>query len=185
MDMQRLLPDSAKMQEGLKIDRGFINLLLIFLIGASSQLQQEAFGYLYGFRGTGENFGNKFYEMASSFEGMTKYYGLLSGAGFSLTFSIAGVFWGIFNQKISRKAILSCACIVWSLTNIITGSTNSLLVLAMMRAILGMAQAAYEPTAYSLVADQFSKKDLPKANSAVIGAMFLGGGLCALNILLI
>lgn len=54
-----------------------------------------------------------------------------------------------------------------------------------MRALLGVSQAAYEPAAYSLIADSFPKEKLPTANSAIIASTFLGGGLCALNILLI
>ena len=129
--------------------------------------------------------GNSHYEIASSFKNLTKYYGLLSGAGFSITFSVAGVFWGILNEKISRKMILGFACVAWSMTSIVTGNTNSLFVLAAMRAILGIAQAAYEPTAYSMIADMVPKKQLPSANSVIVGSLFMGGGLCALNILLI
>ena len=129
--------------------------------------------------------GSSHYEIASSFKNLTKYYGLLSGAGFSITFSIAGVFWGIFSEKMSRKMIIGIACLVWSMTNIVTGNTNSLVVLAAMRALLGVSQAAFEPAAYSLIADAVPKKQLPSANSAIIASLFMGGGVCALNILLI
>lgn len=71
------------------------------------------------------------------------------------------------------------------MTSIVTGNTNSLLVVAMMRALLGVSQAAYEPAAYSLIADAVPKKKLPTANSSIIASLFMGGGLCALNILLI
>jgi MFS family permease len=167
------------------MDRTWLNLGLLFLIGSCLQQQQEAFGYLYGYVGSGVNMGNSHYEIASSFKNLTKYYGLLSGAGFSITFSVAGVFWGILSEKMSRKRIVGLSCLVWSMTNIITGNTNSLFVLAAMRAVLGVAQAAYEPAAYSLIADQVPKKQLPSANSAIIASLFMGGGLCALNILLI
>lgn len=125
----------------------------MFFIGACLQQQQEAFSYLYGYVGDGVNMGSKHYEISSSFASLTKYYGLLSGAGFSITFAVAGVFWGIMCEKQNRKRIIATACLVWSMTSIITGSTNSLLVLACMRAILGLSQAAFEPAAYSMISD--------------------------------
>jgi MFS family permease len=95
------------------------------------------------------------------------------------------VIWGILSEKMSRKRIVGLCCIVWSMTSIVTGNTNSLFVLAAMRALLGVSQAAYEPAAYSFIADEVSKKKLPTANSAIIASLFMGGGLCALNILVI
>jgi MFS family permease len=85
----------------------------------------------------------------------------------------------------SRKRIVGICCIVWSMTSIVTGNTNSLFVLAAMRALLGVSQAAYEPAAYSFIADEVKKEKLPTANSAIIASLFMGGGLCALNILVI
>lgn len=89
--------------------------------------------------GSGASFGNSHYEITSTFANLTKYYGLLSGAGFSITFSVAGVFWGIFSEKKNRKWMVTMACIIWSMTNIITGTTNSLFVLTVMRALLGVS----------------------------------------------
>ena len=114
-------------------------------------------GYLYGFVGQGANFGSPYFEISSSFAGLSKYYGLLSGAGFSITYCIAGIFWGIFCEKLNRKKMVAWACIVWSLTNIFTGMTSSLFMVAILRAILGVSQAVSEPASYSIVSDQVSK----------------------------
>ena len=81
--------------------------------------------------------------------------------------------------------MVAWACIVWSLTNIFTGMTSSLFMVAILRAILGVSQAVSEPASYSIVSDQVSKQNMPMANSLLSGSLFLGGGLCALNIILI
>ena len=67
-----LLPESAKIQSTAKglLNSNVINCVLLFLIGASLQQQQEAFGYLYGYRGVGMNLGNPHYEMATSIDGL-------------------------------------------------------------------------------------------------------------------
>ena len=53
----------------------------------------------------------------------------------------------------NRKKLVSLACIGFSACSIVTGSTNSLLVVAIMRAILGAFQGAFEPAAFSIVSD--------------------------------
>jgi MFS family permease len=68
---------------------------------------------------------------------LSKYYGLLSGVAFSLSYSISGIFYGMAIDKYNRSKILSLACIGWSLTSLITGRVNSLAVLAVMRFALG------------------------------------------------
>lgn len=114
-----------------------MNLFLLFCIGSCKQQQQETFSYMYGFVGQGANFGNPHYEISSAFPALTQYYGILSGAGFSITYCFAAIFWGIACEKFNRKKMVAIACILWSCTNLMTGATSSLFVLAMMRALLG------------------------------------------------
>ena len=45
----------------------------------------------------------------------------------------------------------------WSMTSIFTGQFNSFGVLVVMRVILGIAQAATEPAALSMMADAIPK----------------------------
>jgi MFS family permease len=78
-----------------------------------------------------------FYELSTFYPNLPKYYGILSGAGFSLSYAFFGLLWGQASDKYNRKWIVALACIGWSLTSIGTGSINSLAVLALMRFILG------------------------------------------------
>ena len=75
------------------------------------------------------------------------------------------------------------ACVVWSLSSIITGYCDSFGLLVAMRALLGMAAAAADPTGYSMIADTFKPNQIGLANSVWTAAPYLGGGLCALNII--
>ena len=54
-----------------------------------------------------------------------------------------------------------------------------------MRVLLGVAQAACDPLAYSMMQDSFPSNKLGTANAFFTGAAFFGGGVCSLNILLI
>jgi sugar phosphate permease len=126
-----------------------------------------------------------FYEITAAYPSLSKYYGILSGAGFSLSYAFAGILWGQASDKFSRKWIVGLSCIVWSLTSIVTGSVNSFAVLASMRFILGAFQAACEPTSFSLIADYFPSNKVSTATAIFTSAPYVGTGLCSLLVILI
>ena len=126
-----------------------------------------------------------FYELQSAYPTINKYYGILSGAGFSLSYAFFGLLWGQASDKYNRKWIVGLTCIGWSLTSIATGSFNSLAVLAVMRILLGATQAACEPVSFSLIADYFPANKVSTATSILTAAPYLGGGLSSLNVLLV
>jgi MFS family permease len=73
----------------------------------------------------------------------------------------------------------------WSMTSIFTGQINSFGVLVVMRVILGIAQAATEPAALSMMADAIPKEYQASANSLFFSAPLLGIGFCSLGLMLI
>jgi len=102
-----------------------------------------------------------------------------------LSFAIAGIFWGIAADKGNRALITSIACIAWSISSFVTGSVDSLAVLAAMRLLLGIAQSAAEPTMFSIVADYFPASKQATANSILHAGPFIGSGLSSLSIIMI
>lgn len=88
-------------------------------------------------------------------------------------------------DKLNRKRLLGGATVLWSLSTFITGSYDSLLVLAIMRFFMGAMMAAYEPAVYSLVADYFPPEKHSTANSVAAAGTYIGAGLCSLSVILI
>lgn len=125
------------------------------------------------------------YSIQAAYPTMNQYYGLLSGAGFSLSYAFFGLLWGQAADKYSRKWIVAMACIGWSLTSIFTGSINSFAVLAIMRFLLGATQAACEPASFSLIADYFPSNKVSTATSILTAAPYLGSGLSSLSVIMI
>ena len=113
------------------------------------------------------------------------YYGLLSGLAFSLSQSVLGVFGGIAVDKFNRKLLLGFATVAWSLSTVITGSVDSLVVLAVMRFLMGAMMSAYEPAMYSLVTDYFPPEKHATANSIAAAGTYIGAGLCSLSVIMI
>ena len=75
--------------------------------------------------------------------------------------------------------MISLACVVYSLTSMVTGYFDSFGLLVAMRVLLGVAMAATDPLAFSMLADYFKPHQLATANSVWTAAPFLGSGLCA------
>lgn len=92
---------------------------------------------------------------------------------------------GILIDKINRKNLIALVCICWSLTSIISGSTNSILVLCLMRFILGICVSATEPACYSILGDYFPKRYRTTANAFMNTASYLGAGLSSLIVLIV
>jgi MFS family permease len=112
-------------------------------------------------------------------------YGLLAGPAFSISNACAGIWFGKVADNTNRSKLLAFMAIAWSMTTIITGSVNSLAVMAMMRFGLGLFQAACEPLIFSLINDTIPKDKVPFANSIVKAAPYAGSALSSLNVIAI
>ena len=92
---------------------------------------------------------------------------------------------GILVDKINRKNLMILVCLCWSITSIISGSTNSIIVLCLMRFILGICVSATEPASYSILGDYFPKRYRTTANAFMNTASYLGAGLSSLIVLIV
>lgn len=121
--------------------------------------------------------------MRTFFPELLPNYSLLSGPAFSISYSVAGIFMGLAVDKVNRKQLLAFACIMWSITSIISGSTSSFLVLCLMRFFTGMCVSATEPASFSILGDYFPKRLRTTANSLMNTASYLGSGISSLIVL--
>lgn len=60
----------------------------------SNHQQRQGIGYAFGYQPVGPQVGNPLFDMNIAFPMMSKYYGLLAGIGFTLSYSISGIFSG-------------------------------------------------------------------------------------------
>lgn len=123
--------------------------------------------------------------MRTAFPMMLDNYSLLSGPAFSISYSITGIFMGLLVDKVNRKTLLGAACLVWSLTSIVSGSTSRFMVICMMRFLTGMCVSATDPACYSILGDYFPKRMRTTANSIMNTGHYLGCGVASLIVLII
>ena len=126
------------------------------------------------------------YQISTDIPGFTpNKFGLLSGAMFTIFFSITVLFAGVLADNMSRRLLMSTAAILWSLTSITTAISQTFFGVAASRMALGFFEAFIGPSAYSLIADYFP----PEIRTTAIGiyafGIYIGVAFSSLNIIMI
>jgi len=170
-----------------KQTRCFAWTVLIILLCAqiSNQWQRFMIGsaYDYEYKGSGDI--NK-YEISKAIPNFTQTkFGFLSGAVFTIFFSVTVLFSGVLSDNMSRRLLLSIASICWSLTCITTAFSQTFTGVAISRMALGFFEAFVGPAAYSLIADYFP----PEVRTTAIGVyafgIYIGVALSSLIVIMI
>lgn len=108
---------------------------------------------------------------------------MLSGAVFALAYSVSGLFAGQLSDRSNRKMVLGTACILWSLTTIIQGTTNRFAVFFAMRLFLGVFQSVGNPTSLTILADYFPPERRSTVNSIWNSGIYIGSAISSFAIL--
>ncbi len=103
--------------------------------------------------------------------------GLMLGAGFVLTFSLAGLFIGRLVDRVNRRNLLIGALAIWSLSAAAGGLAQNGVQLFLTRMGVGVGEAALFPIAVSLIADYFEPARRGKPYGLFTTGVYAGGGL--------
>ena len=169
------------MKRALKKLYGMLVVLTILAIRIVQQWQQKSLTYAFGFQAV--DAGNVFFEIASSYPDLGKYYGIIVGLLFTLPFAISGLVMGYLTDKFNRKIMLGITVILSSMTQIVTGLVDSMPVLCGMRILQGSLNAATKPLTFSLVSDYVPLENRSTANSLLGSGVYIGIALSSLSIL--
>ena len=102
---------------------------------------------------------------------------LLQGIAFTATYVLFGPLFGRWVDAGNRRNIVVLGVVIWSVFTVLCGFADSFWELFFARAGIGAAEACLAPAAWSMIADYFSPKKLPRAMSLFLMAPYLGGGL--------
>ncbi len=91
--------------------------------------------------------------------------------------SAASVPLGILADRWIRKRIISFGVLIWSIATFLSGLVQNFHQLLAARSIVGIGEAAYGPSATSLLADKFPEAKRAQVNSTFHLGMFAGGTL--------
>ena len=96
--------------------------------------------------------------MSSAFPELDNMYGFLSGAAFTIPYSILGLFSGMLTRHKSRRKILGLLMMFLSMSHMANGFATSVWMIAALRVLHGAVSSAIDPLSYSLVSDYFSNE---------------------------
>jgi transposase len=105
---------------------------------------------------------------------------LLQGLAFMGAYIAMSPIFGRLADTGNRRKILTGAALVWTLFTAAAAFSKGYWHLFLARFGVGAAEAAISPTAWSMVADSFEPRRLPRALSIFMIAPYLGGGLALL-----
>lgn len=109
---------------------------------------------------------------------------LLQGIAFAFLYILCGLPAGRLADRRNRSVMIAVAVCFWSVMTMACGLARGFGSLFLARAGVGIGESVLAPTAYSLLADAYSAKDLPRAVASYtiggivgIGLAYLVGGL--------
>jgi len=111
-------------------------------------------------------------------------YALLASFGFTILFTVCSLLAGRAADSGNRAGITAVAAVGWSVATVAQGLASSFEYVLGARALTGLSQAFSNPAAYGLIASTFPESRVSTANSIYSSAVYVGGALASLTILL-
>lgn len=105
-------------------------------------------------------------------------FGLLSGIGFALFYTLLGIPIANLSERVSRKLIIGICVILWSLATVLCGFATGFVTLLIARMLVGVGEAGCTPPANSMISDYYT----PLARPTALGIYAMGvtaGGVLA------
>ena len=104
-------------------------------------------------------------------------FAALVGGAFGIFYAVMGLLLGWLADHYNRKWIISIGISAWSVMTAICGLSRSYSQLFFARIGVAVGEAALSPSAYSMLADYFDRRTLPRAMGVYTFGIFLGVGL--------
>lgn len=120
-----------------------------------------------------------FHEIQLEF-GLSDFQLGLIGTVFIVGFSVTTVPFGVLADRYSRKTIMFCGVMFWSIATFVTGLAQSFRTLLITRTFVGLGEASYAPTATAMIADNFDQSIRARVQGIFHIGMFIGGTLGAM-----
>ena len=99
---------------------------------------------------------------------------LLTGLAFALIYSVLGIPMGRLADRRSRRWIIGIGATGWAAMASLCGITQNYAQLFLARMGLGVGEATFMPSAFSMISDYFSRQSLPRAYAVLMLGAPLG-----------
>lgn len=102
---------------------------------------------------------------------------LVLGPAFAISYAIFAIPLGWATDRFSRRLVIFCGVVVWSIATFACGLATSFSSLIVCRIFVGVGEAALLPAAYSLIADAFPRDKVTFATSMFQTAGKIGSAM--------
>jgi len=106
--------------------------------------------------------------------------GMLQGVAFGIFYTVAGVPLGYAADRLSRRTLLGCSILAWSLMTAACGLAGTYVQLLAARVGVSIGEAALGPTAVPLIRDVVPGRRFARATAIYMLGIPLGSGLAIL-----
>lgn len=104
-------------------------------------------------------------------------FGLLSGFGFALMYTLMGIPIARLAENMNRVRIIAASVVLWSLMTALCGVAGSFVSLLVFRIGVGIGEAGLSPAANSMIADYYPPRSRARAIAIYTMGITLGGVL--------
>ena len=99
------------------------------------------------------------------------------GSAFMIVYMLTSIPLGILGDRVARNRVIAVGVAVWSAATLLSGLARSYGQLFLTRALVGIGEASYGPTATAMVSDLFPKARRGFVNGLFNAAIPLGGAI--------
>ncbi len=103
-------------------------------------------------------------------------FAFLTGGAFGIFYTLMGLPLGWMADRLPRKWIVAAGIACWSVMTAACGLAGTFTQLLLTRIGVGVGEATLSPSAYSMLADYFDRRRLPRAMSIYTCGIFIGAG---------
>jgi MFS family permease len=89
--------------------------------------------------------------------------------------ALSSIPFGFFADRFNRSRIIAGGVVFWSFATIFTSHVHTFTMLLLVRAFVGIGEAAYAPAAQSMISGGFPQEDRARAQSIFAAGMLIGG----------
>lgn len=107
-------------------------------------------------------------------------FGLLTGFGFAVMYTLAGIPIARLAERVNRVKIIAVSIIIWSAMTALCGIAGSFIALLAFRIGVGIGEAGCTPPSNSLIADYYPPRSRAKALATYAMGVTIGGVLANL-----
>eukprot|EP00321_Phaeocystis_globosa_P001133 CAMPEP_0118841086 /NCGR_PEP_ID=MMETSP1162-20130426/75008_1 /TAXON_ID=33656 /ORGANISM="Phaeocystis Sp, Strain CCMP2710" /LENGTH=288 /DNA_ID=CAMNT_0006773111 /DNA_START=34 /DNA_END=896 /DNA_ORIENTATION=+ len=160
----------------------YMTLTVLVLLATANQWSRAIIFYIVDFSKGARSQPDLFINVALGFDEAS--YGLIASLAFSALFASTSILAGAAVDRVDARSLLAGSGVLWGGAMLAQGQASAFSQLLASRVLLGFGQAFTNPAALCALGRIVPPQNRATVNGAYSSAVYLGGGLAALSVLI-